>query len=141
MIRPLLIVATLFLGVVGFGQSANTTLLPDQNPNYLLSQEKYTKFRDSLLVSSNTTIQDTYKAYDWYQAREERRMNRRQARWDRNRFGNGWNVGWNNGFNNGWNNWGWNNGWNSWNNNWGWNGGWGFRPSIGFRTGNWWFGF
>ncbi|MBX9734133.1 MAG: hypothetical protein K2X37_08715 [Chitinophagaceae bacterium] len=140
MIRPLFIIAALTLGIGSFGQSTSS-LLPDQNPNYLASQEKYTKIKDSLLFYSNTTIQDTYKAYDWYQARIERRNNRRVARWDRNRWNDPWaynrplNWGYyNNGFgiNNGWNNWGWNNPWN---------GGWGFRPTIGFRTGNWFFGF
>lgn len=127
MIRFLLIGSCLFLALGSFAQTP--ALLPDQNPNYLVSQHKYTQFRDSLLQFSNTTIDQSYKAYDWYQAREERRNARRNARWQRNYTSYGWNNWPYSGYYN--NGWGYNNGWNSW----------GLRPYIGFRTGNWFFGF
>ena len=128
----------------------------NQNPNYLVSQNKYMAIKDSLLATSNTTVQQTYKAYDWYQNKLDRKQSRLDHRrklrinrsnrsysrrnnfgngfgnnWNNNGFGNNWN---NNGFGNNWNNNGWNQ--NSWGNNFN-----SFRPSIGYRTGNWWFGF
>ncbi len=140
----------LFVMIAFNAHTQSTGLLPDQNPDYKMSQDKYTRFRDSLLINSNLTIQDTYKAYDWYAEKIENRNNRRQARRANWGFNNGW--GFNNdfGFNNGWgpnngfgfnNRWGFNNGWNSYNNfnrrnrfN-------PFFPGIGFRTGNWFFSF
>jgi hypothetical protein len=124
---------------------AQQQLASDQNPNYMLSQQKYMQVKDSLLFTMNTTEQNTYKAYDWYEAKMERKQNRintrQQVRINRSLrpiINNGWNDGWNNNWNNnGWNNNGWNNGWNRnrWNNS-------RFFPgTIGYRTGNWWFWF
>ena len=53
-------------------------LVPDQNPRYMESQQKYGILSDSLTRDQGTTVQDTYKAYDWYQAREEKRALRRE---------------------------------------------------------------
>ncbi|BAV09912.1 hypothetical protein SAMN05421788_1011345 [Filimonas lacunae] len=105
------------------------TTVPDQNPNYLESQEKYTWHKDSLLAGSNTTIQQTYKAYDFYQARLERRAQRRERRYNVNltraQYGGYYpSYGYSN------------YGYNSWNNGY-YNS---FIPSIGFRSGNWRFG-
>lgn len=113
---------------------AQQQLAPDQNPNYLVSQQKYMQLKDSLMYTMNTTVQDTYKAYDWYEAKQERKQNRintrQQIRINRSMrpiINNGWND-WDNGWNNGWNR-------NRWNNS-------RFFPgSIGYRTGNWWFWF
>lgn len=57
---------------------AQAALAPDQNPNYDLSRSKYAKMADSLTRTEGSTVQNTYKAYDWYQAREERRALRRE---------------------------------------------------------------
>lgn len=56
----------------------NTSLLPDQNPNHEISRSKYIQLADSLTRTQGTTVQNTYKAYDWYTAREERRALRRE---------------------------------------------------------------
>lgn len=53
-------------------------LAADQNPRFAESREKYTRLADSLTTTQGTTIQDTYKAYDWYQARQERRQQNRE---------------------------------------------------------------
>lgn len=134
----------MMLIVINYGFAQNTGLLPNQNPNYKISEEKYTRFRDSLLLNSNSTIQDTYKAYDWFEEKTERRNNRRDNRRQRNFYGNN-QLGFNDwGSNGGFNNWGWN---NRFNNRFGNNNRWGnsfnpwFNPNIGFRTGNWFFGF
>ncbi|HJV19944.1 MAG TPA: hypothetical protein VJ552_08730 [Sediminibacterium sp.] len=113
------------------GAEAQTgVLLPDQNPNYLQSQEKYTKLKDSLLIYSNSTSQQTYQAFDWYQdklnRRNDRRTYRRQNQWSYPSFGY---------TNYGWDQYGYYNPYRyghlrTW-----------IRPSIGFRTGNWFFGF
>lgn len=119
----------LFVLVLLCSQLNAQNTVADQNPNYMQSQEKYVKIKDSLLKESNTTIHNTYKAYDWYEAKMERREMRRQNRHLRrmaSAYSN--NYYYNDYYNNPWYNRG------------------GFfnsfsRPFIGFRTGNWWFGF
>lgn len=124
----LLIICLLLVSERAVAQTG--VLLPDQNPNYLQSQEKYTKLKDSLLIYSNTTAQQTYKAFDWYQdkldRKNSRRAYRRQSQWNYNPFGY---------TNYGWNQYGFYDPYRygsprTW-----------IRPSIGFRTGNWFFGF
>ncbi|WP_432714521.1 hypothetical protein [Pedobacter sp.] len=68
------------LGGLTFSSSShaqNIELLADQNPRYAESVNKYSKLVDSLIQTQGTTVQQTYKAYDWYEAREERRSQRR----------------------------------------------------------------
>jgi hypothetical protein len=111
---------------------AQQALAPDQNPLYLQSQHKYMGVKDSLLTASNTTVQETYKAYDFYEARLERRASRRENRNElrRVRAENSWYPGYSSYGNYGnYGNYGYspfNNYYNS-----------GFFPRIGFRTGNW----
>lgn len=62
------------------------TLVPDQNPRYKESQQLYMKVSDSLTRTQSTTPQQTYKAYDWYQARMERRQQRREWRHQENMY-------------------------------------------------------
>lgn len=118
--------------VTAQAQSQNA-LAPDQNPSYMVSQAKYMGMKDSLLVASNTTVQDTYKAYDFYQDRLERRATRRANRYEirKIRAENSWNYGYN-GYNN-WNNYG---GYSPFYNNFY---GSPFFPRVGLRSGNWWF--
>ncbi len=54
-------------------------LLPDQNPNYNLSRAKYVA-NNQLQSNMNSTVQDTYKAYDWRTAKEERKLERQNYR-------------------------------------------------------------
>ena len=56
---------------------AQEQLSPDQNPSFAASRDKYLLIADSLTALHSTTIQSTYKAYDWYEAREERRAEQR----------------------------------------------------------------
>jgi len=128
----------LVFSVTALTAQTTTDLLPDQNPNYLISQNKYMQYRDSLLLTQNTTVQQTYKAYDWYTAKLERRQDRRNFRREIRlanayNWNNNWNNGWDNNWNNRWNNNRWNNGWgNNWRNN-------RFLPNIGYRWGDWFF--
>ncbi|MBB2150112.1 hypothetical protein [Pedobacter gandavensis] len=55
-----------------------TGLVHDQNPRYLESRARYMGLADSLNLTQGSTVQNTYKAYDWYTAREERRQLRRE---------------------------------------------------------------
>jgi hypothetical protein len=114
------------------------TLVPDQNPNYMISQTKYLALRDSLMLTMNTTVQQTYKAFDWHEIKTQRRNTRFENRMQRRLNNSMWrNNDWDNNWNNGWNNrWGnnWNNGFN--NNRWNF-----LQPNIGFNSGNWWFWF
>jgi hypothetical protein len=63
----------------------------DQNPDYMISQAKYTAMADSLNSLHGTTPQETYKAIDWLAdrraAREQRRAFRRELRMERAKYG------------------------------------------------------
>ncbi|WP_207535664.1 hypothetical protein [Desertivirga arenae] len=65
---------------------AQTTsnLVADQNPRYKESLQKYTPIADSLTKTLGTTTQQTYKAYDFYEARLARRSQRREWRHQEN---------------------------------------------------------
>lgn len=98
----------------------------DQNPNWRNSAEKYATNAADLTATQSTTVQDTYEAYDWREAkaeekqeRQDRRYNLRtmriQSRYNYYRPGYGYgnynHNNWNNGcYNSGYNN---NNGWNN----------------------------
>lgn len=70
------IIATSAFSTSSYAQQAN--LAEDQNPRYESSRAKYMNMADSLTTTQGTTVQNTYKAYDWYEAREERRKLRRE---------------------------------------------------------------
>lgn len=123
-----LVLSSLFITQATYAQD----LAPDQNPNYRVSMVKYMAAKDSLTSTLGTTVQDTYKAYDWYEAKMERKAQKKQwkhkERMERAKHGrsyssydNGYYGNYYNRYNSGWGNW----------NNW--------RPQIGFKTGNWWF--
>lgn len=74
---------TLLIFIFGFmycSANAQADLAPDQNPRYRESMEKYINIKDSLQVTNNTTVQQTYKAYDWYEAKMEAKKERQQFR-------------------------------------------------------------
>lgn len=89
--------------------SGTVTLAPDQNPNYERSRDKYMKESENLTKNESQTIQQTYKAIDDVQAKQERRelaasrrherkMARIQSRGNR-RYNRGYNNGnYNNGY-------------------------------------------
>jgi hypothetical protein len=110
------IIFTLIILVAGFATQAQE-LAPDQNPNYKVSMDKYVATQVSLQSTNNTTIQSTYKAYDWSTAKAERKAERRSFRRERRLFNN-YNDSWDyNGYNNSYyGNGRYNNGWNNYNN-------------------------
>jgi hypothetical protein len=55
---------------------AQEQLAPDQNPNYKVSLTKYQTGQEKLLEGMGTTAQNTYKAYDWFEAKQERKKDR-----------------------------------------------------------------
>jgi len=67
-------------------QQAN--LEKDQNPRYEQSRAKYMNMSDSLTRNQGTTLQQTYKAYDWYEAREEKRKLRRETNYNNSLYNN-----------------------------------------------------
>lgn len=86
--RSLLTLAVmLFAGAV----MAQTTLAPDQNPDFAISRAKYMKTADSINTWQGTTAQETYKAIDYLADKAEARANRRafrqQLRLERARYG------------------------------------------------------
>jgi len=60
---------------------------------------------DSVNKFHSTTLQNTYEAYDWYEAKQKRRYDRiafrRELRMERARNGGNWGNNW---YNNGWRN-------------------------------------
>ncbi|MDR2222111.1 MAG: hypothetical protein LBE34_05155 [Flavobacteriaceae bacterium] len=117
-------------------QGANAqSVMGEQNPNYRVSMDKYMVLVDSITRDFGTTEQNTYKAYDWYEAKQERKAQKKQWRHEermeraKNRgyysnsyydgyYGNGYNTGYYNNYHS---------------RGWGWN----LIPRIGFNTGNW----
>ncbi len=53
---------------------------PDQNPNYQKSMDYYMKQKDELQKTMNTTVQNTYKAFDWYQNKLDKKQQRKDYR-------------------------------------------------------------
>lgn len=94
-------VSFLMLLLLTVAATAQNSLAPDQNPNYMVSQLKYTKMADSINTWHSTTPQETYKAIDYLadkqEARAARRAFRRELRLERARYG-GWDY---NGYGNG----------------------------------------
>lgn len=81
--KNLIIIATLFLGSLYINTAKaqqSTALAADQNPRHRESEHKYARRADTLNNLHGTTIQNTYKAYDWYEARQERRQQNRAWR-------------------------------------------------------------
>lgn len=77
-ISLLLTIVCVVWGNILYAQS----LAPDQNPNYALSQAKYMQKKDSLLANQQITVQQTYKAYDYLEAKQEARNQRKTFRRD-----------------------------------------------------------
>ena len=75
------------IGATGLSLHAQE-ITPDQNPNYKVSMEKYKAMQNDLQTSMNTTVQNTYKAYDWTTAKAERKIERRNERREYRLFNN-----------------------------------------------------
>lgn len=74
----------LFNVVIAQAQTtATASLLPDQNPNYQKSRDKYMNESAELTKSEGQTIQQTYKAIDDVQAKKERKELASQRRHER----------------------------------------------------------
>ena len=83
--KKLLLALIIFTG--GYAASAQE-LEPDQNPNYKVSMEKYPASQISMQTAMNTTVQETYKAYDWRNAKAERKAERKADRRENRLFNN-----------------------------------------------------
>ncbi|MBL0152267.1 MAG: hypothetical protein IPP93_01795 [Chitinophagaceae bacterium] len=79
----LLLVVALFSVAAGNAQNG---LLPDQNPNFAVSRDKYMQLADSVNQWHSTTLQNTYEANDWMAKREKNRQFRQQLRLERARW-------------------------------------------------------
>lgn len=80
--RNLIIISGLLVGSLyaGTASAQQAALVSDQNPRYRESQDRYMKVADSVNSQQGTTVQNTYKAYDWYEAKLERRRQNREWR-------------------------------------------------------------
>ena len=74
------------------GAAAQSNRSSDQNPDFAVSRTKYMSIADSVNQLHSTTVHQTYKAYDWYEAKMERRQKRqdfrRELRLERARYSN-----------------------------------------------------
>lgn len=127
-----LLFGSLYSGIVNAQQTSTAT--PDQNPRYRESERRYARSADSLNRQHGTTIQNTYKAYDWYEAKQERRQQNRQWRHEERMNGYydytpAWSVY---GSYAPYNSWGYGNRWG------GYGGRWGGRSRIGVGVGFGW---
>lgn len=68
----------------------NQQLVPDQNPNFAVSRDKYMKIADSVNSFQSTTSQNTHQAIDWREdkerAKKEREQFHRELRMERARW-------------------------------------------------------
>lgn len=67
--------------IASFGSVAQE-LAPDQNPNYMRSAQKYADRAETLTATQSTTIQETYEAYDWREAKAEAKQERIDRRFE-----------------------------------------------------------
>lgn len=112
----------LIAGCLVMSFASAQSLAPDQNPRYHESLRRYLPLADSLNRQHSTTLQQTYKAYDFMELKRERKEQRRlwrhERRMERSRYGNYW---YSDPYYNNYYNYGYpvyNRG-NYWNNNWG----------------------
>lgn len=70
------------MAIASLTSSFGQELAPDQNPNYQISQDKYMQKSDELTAAHSTTIQDTYEAYDWREAKEAKKQLRRDRNYE-----------------------------------------------------------
>lgn len=114
------LLTSLFLSVTLMGAGSIFAQVADQNPNFEESLVKYMRLSQDEPASLGTTVQQTYKALDWYEQREERRALRRsrnhELRMNRSYYSDYYSPY----YYNSWNRW---------------------LPNVGFRTGDFWFSF
>jgi len=78
--KQYLLVLTTLAATLMFSETSAQELAPNQNPNFAVSRDKYMQMADSVNQLHSTTVQQTYKAYDWYQNKIDRRNERIQFR-------------------------------------------------------------
>jgi|GEM_PF-462356 len=80
--KNIILYITIFTaGFSVFAQQDNLALEADQNPNYEISQNKYTdSIQKSHTLLQGTTLQDTYRAIDPLEEKRELKSLRRQHR-------------------------------------------------------------
>jgi opacity protein-like surface antigen len=116
------VLLTMMIAIASIATQAQE-IVQDQNPNYKQSMDKYAASKESLQTTMNTTVQSTYKAYDWSTAKAERQKDKRDFRRQRQLYSiyNGYGDDYydddygyrNNRYNNGYNNYRYNNGYNN----------------------------
>ena len=67
----------LFASIISIAQD---NIVENQNPNFEISRSKYMAVSDSVNQWHGTTVQQTYKAYDWYEQKQERKRERLEFR-------------------------------------------------------------
>ncbi|MGE9617126.1 MAG: hypothetical protein ACQPRJ_06245 [Solitalea-like symbiont of Acarus siro] len=75
LINSVIAICTLFLYNHSTYAQFDTTI-HNQNPRHAEAERKYAPMADSLTKNQGTTIQQTYKAFDWYEDKMERKRQR-----------------------------------------------------------------
>ncbi len=79
------------IAILLFNISWSQTLHADQNPQFAESRSKYMNLSDSINQWHSTTTHQTYKAFDWYEAKQQRKSEKRtfnrQVQLERARYG------------------------------------------------------
>ncbi len=90
MIKKIVLFSFTLLVSQGLAFAQSVGRVDDQNPNAYKSAARYKEAGESLLLNQGSTVQQTYKAYDWYQAKQERIAQRRAARQSNPYYYNDW---------------------------------------------------
>lgn len=80
--KKIMILSSLFLTGLTIN-AQQTSPANDQNPNYKISQQKYEAAQEKGTPDMNTTVQETYKAFDWTQFKQEKKQDRISRRQER----------------------------------------------------------
>ncbi len=79
-----LFLTIVLLSISFLSKAQEIALAPNQNPNYKVSMDKYLAAQEkSPITTMNTTVQETYKAYDWTEAKQEKKQQRIARRQER----------------------------------------------------------
>ena len=76
-------ISLLFILCAQVSMAQDVAPVDNQNPNYKVSLVKYQTTQENLSGNMNTTVQNTYKAYDWTEAKEAQKKDRIARRQER----------------------------------------------------------
>jgi len=75
-----MIILTFLLVFTSFGYGQQNKILPDQNPRFHISLDRYLNEKNTYVLLQGTTLQETYKAIDPLEDKREQRAFRRKLK-------------------------------------------------------------